>query len=658
MLFSMPGGSAACLARELGLSWHPPSVVDSTGKPPSGRNLLGNMAGQKMTTRPNLQTPEQARRVRLSLPTDFAPRELSAYIFAPEVLSRWMGPGTDLQPRLGSVAVIPAGGSGASPAPHLRGEVISVEWSHKGLELIVAAQDPDSGGLRLRITPRPGNRSYVRLDVGGPAGGEIRERLKAWQQILNDLAAMLQSLQRERERMRQAVILVHGIGEQRPGQTLRRFVDGLFPESGGPRYFKPDYASQLLELRTARVPGDPIARRPTTDVYELYWAHLIRDTTLSQVYSWTWRLLITPKDRLSNELQRLTRTIRWSLSILAVVSVCLALFTHGAVIVGVTAAISLLPAVAWGMLRIMRNRFILGFLGDAARYLEPLPSNIAIRQQIREAGGELLEALQRSDRYSRVILYGHSLGSVIAYDMLCHSWAHRSREHSDGVVMTSRALAAVENLLNPRTPTREEIPIEEIQDRQHDAFRESRRNGFNWRISDFVTAGSPLTHASALLALDKNTSFDDLVAQRVYATCPPQTEEVTGPRPGTLRKSFTFVHSYPDPSGHGSRSVLVPHHAGLFALTRWCNLYFPVQSLVTGDPVGGAVRDVLGHWVRDVRLVSPRGRFAFAHNWYTRKGREGAEMHIDKLRKALSLESSADLFDLDAARLRREERLA
>ena len=73
-------------------------------------------------------------------------------------------------------------------------------------------------------------------------------------------------------------------------------------------------------------------------------------------------------------------------------------------------ALSLLLA---GVLLIVQ--FVLvNYLGDAARYLSPLPGNIKLRQTIRKECIELLQTLHESRRYDRIIVVGHSLGSVIA----------------------------------------------------------------------------------------------------------------------------------------------------------------------------------------------------------------------------------------------------
>src|SRR5437764_393830 len=62
--------------------------------------------------------------------------------------------------------------------------------------------------------------------------------------------------------------------------------------------------------------------------------------------------------------------------------------------------------------------FLTHYAGDAARYLHVAPPNIQGRRQIREAGIDLLEKLHQSGEYDRIILVGHSLGSVIGFDIL------------------------------------------------------------------------------------------------------------------------------------------------------------------------------------------------------------------------------------------------
>jgi len=93
-----------------------------------------------------------------------------------------------------------------------------------------------------------------------------------------------------------AVVLLHGIGEQRPMATLRGFVRGVFDESGRS---KPDRLSELFEVRRL----DVRSGRSNMDCYELYWAHHMRSSTLAHVAKWLFRLFSSP----ATELERMAR---------------------------------------------------------------------------------------------------------------------------------------------------------------------------------------------------------------------------------------------------------------------------------------------------------------------------------------------------------------
>src|SRR4051812_28248313 len=98
---------------------------------------------------------------------------------------------------------------------------------------------------------------------------------------------------------KQAVLLIHGIGEQRPMDTLRGFVDTVWtsdtqihhPFVADPSAFwsKPDRISGSFELRCLTTPKNRGELR--TDFFEFYWAHLMQGTTWAQVTAWIQMLL-------------------------------------------------------------------------------------------------------------------------------------------------------------------------------------------------------------------------------------------------------------------------------------------------------------------------------------------------------------------------------
>src|SRR5436190_184729 len=87
--------------------------------------------------------------------------------------------------------------------------------------------------------------------------------------------------------LRQAVVVIHGIGEQRPMTTLRAFVSHVLPAAGAANtrvFVKPDSMSRSLELR--RIAAEGSRRRPATDFFEYYWAHHMEGTKLRHLWPW------------------------------------------------------------------------------------------------------------------------------------------------------------------------------------------------------------------------------------------------------------------------------------------------------------------------------------------------------------------------------------
>jgi hypothetical protein len=511
-------------------------------------------------------------------------------------------------------------------------------------ELVVALDNaPKKAYVIFRLSPRPDGTCRLRIQHSGLDNKDERHAsVKVWQGVLRRVGRIMVQAQRNQRRERQAVIVVHGIGEQRPGQLLREFVANIFDRDAGELHFvKPDHVSSLFEMRMATVPRSDAAR-PTTDVYELYWAHLIRDTTLTQVYRWMLWLVLSRDSKIPQTLIRLVWVIRVVLIVALIAFAWLMTKDVSGWIKGIGGgALLALPAIASFVLRALRDEFVVNYAGDAARYLEPRADNIARRQEIREAGAQLLDTLHDMGRYSRIIVYGHSLGSVIAYDILSHAWTKRSRSRDPVPTTSSRALRTLEDLLNPRPGQDSAVDIDQVQAMQNAAWLEYRRNGFLWRVSDFVTAGSPLAHAQWLLNLDATTEFGDLVRERSFPTCPPQTERIPSPAPGIVRQVFTFTHAYENEEHpRRKRSVQVPHHGGLFALTRWTNLYFPYNGLIDGDPVAGSLAPCFGQWVKDVKLRETKG---FAHCRYTNRSLEPEA--VSQVRAALNLPLRRPLAD-------------
>ena len=388
-------------------------------------------------------------------------------------------------------------------------------------------------------------------------------------------------------------------------ETLRGFVDTIVSETnGGSRKFwnKPDRLSDSFELRKLTSPGDGI-NWPTTDYYEYYWAANMRDTTVKDVLAWLIDLIRMPGKEMP---ARIKWVWWWSRALVAL-----------AVVVGVVGGIAAsrgrfveLTRYSWvlsGFLLLgtaALNAVFIGFIGDAARYLSPKAGNIAQRQAIRRDGVALIRRLHKSGKYGRIIVVGHSLGSVIAYDILRFVWDEFRRESPTSEWAERTAiLEKMQALIHPGV---EADPADaegyahaqrkyaaKYQEFQREMWRAERLSGGPWLVTDLVTCGSPLAHASVLLA----NSRDDLVRrqlERELPTCPPTTEGD--------EDSFTYSRKTVDAQGRPADEVRVLHASAPFACMCWTNLYFEE------DFIGGPVAPVFGTGVRDV-LIRPDHKY-------------------------------------------------
>lgn len=544
---------------------------------------------------------------------------------------RWLGRGTYLSPRTNSrVHLAHEAGHWAS------GSVIGVE---SGTSVRIEYRI-DGFVLRVQLTVSPIDDRSCNVRAVHEFPEDLEPRVAAdarqfWAVALDRLKSLANRITARRKAPRQAVIVIHGIGEQEPGETLQRFVEGVFGEETdtGPRFVKPDAMSGSFELRRVNVKATPDNSRPTTDVYELYWAHLVNDTTTSQVAAWATHLL------LRRHAPRHLRIVQAFVGLLVLGGIAWgtallvgALPTWARAAGGISVLVTVL-GISW---KLVGRGAVISSLGDAARYLAPRPANIAHRQAIREAGVGLLRTLHASGQFDRIVVVGHSLGSVIAYDILRYYWIEVHQDH-----------ARLPNVANGPVQTAESTLAKQLRGEtidapkaQHDTWEALRDNGVPWLVTDLVTLGSPLSMADFLMARSK-ADFSRAREERLLPTCPPVTEDT---EVGELvHKRMSSEASYIERLAGAPTTMTQFHHAALFAATRWTNLHFRTR-LLRGDPIGGPVGPLFGSWVHDVPLRAPRRR-AFLHTryWTRGSGEANPEAHIKKLHDAIGLDSGRRL---------------
>ncbi|QJP13589.1 hypothetical protein G3545_07915 [Starkeya sp. ORNL1] len=430
-----------------------------------------------------------------------------------------------------------------------------------------------------------------------------------------------------RDGKRTAVVLIHGMGEQWPMETLRGFADAawtkdpeLIPEGQTQIYSTPDRITGSFELRRITTRYWSGEKRRRVDFFEFYWAHMMQGNTLGAVIGWLKRLLVRSPSRVPARLKA-----GWIVGL--ILSLIIGVFV-------LITALKLWDLVGWpsfilsaivAAASLLATVWIVPVLGDAARYLSPAPGNVAARQAIREAGIDLITKLHTSGQYDRIILAGHSLGSVIGYDILNHAWG---RLHSEDLLAGhgkhSRAMQLL-TLLEEITPTLNKDAPDGLSD-----YRELQRAYFAelskmknkageplWLVSDFVTMGCPLSKADVLLGKDE-ADLEARKALREAPTVPPFLERKKPPR-----------FSYPPDA-----DTRTPHHGAVFAPTVWTNIYYPSALGLFGDFISGPVASLLGAGVRDIRVPMGTPRFRHLSYW---TAPEKAGPAIRALRRALNL---------------------
>ncbi len=261
------------------------------------------------------------------------------------------------------------------------------------------------------------------------------------------------------------------------------------------------------------------------------------------------------------------------------------------------------------------------YFGDVARYVRTEPDFVAARAAVRERGLKLLDSVHGAKKrdangmesddpeYDRVIIVAHSLGSIIALDLLRLYFASKGPGQGKGVtVAESKALLAVDSLYQwaaagGKVPEPPEMPSA-FHDRQRQAAATLGTGSARWRITDFITLGSPLAHAEFLVARDR-PRFEKMKAERMIPTCPPLQEK------GIRGTSFLYTRP--------GEKVPRPHHAALFASVRFTAIYDPAQLHLVGDFIGGPVRPNFGCGVAEFPVaIRKPGLFGrvFTHTAY------------------------------------------
>jgi hypothetical protein len=290
--------------------------------------------------------------------------------------------------------------------------------------------------------------------------------------------------------------------------------------------------------------------------------------------------------------------------------------------------------------------FLQPYLGDAARYFRNSPANVAVRRAIRKEAVDTLDKLHRSRDYDRIVVVAHSLGTAVAYDMLRAYYSricsqipvNKSKLNPEFDAIDGGTLDCASLRVQARELIRKLVHESKIladPARQKPCKSAKSDEVDVWLVTDFVTLGSPLTHARYLMINDDNADrldedFSNHVRERELLLCPPYKLDID---PDGL---ISFKISNED----GTESLRL-HHGGMFGLTRWTNLYFKVTNIFWGDAIGGQVAPVFGGCVNDVQVWTDKahtdGVFTHTSYWKTECADGRDAPHIKALRDAIDL---------------------
>lgn len=457
-----------------------------------------------------------------------------------------------------------------------------------------------------------------------------------------------------------AVVVIHGMGEQRPMETLREFAETLWERdpslftglskpvdhANSEIWSKPDRVSGSAELRritTARA-RDPSAATGTrgirADFFELHWADLTADSTWDDFLLWFRRLLMrNPFGCEVPERVMLVWCLLWIITLAIILSglaTAVVAFTppKGTPIAdfmgwaGWAWLTALLGSMGAGVKGLLTSYF-----GDVARYVSASPRNIKVRQAARDRGLKLIRELHATEEYRRIVIVGHSLGSILAHDLVALAWAEQSNLIQVGPTdAMCKAIADCEAAGIALLATRSAPPIPAPSVGRHDtgckcnvsgheatpayiqalaSYRLAQRILFEllskvgvgktgeekpaWLISDLVTLGSPLTHSSFLVA-HNGCELQSMTRAREILRSPPVYEA----KAGSTTPVFTFPVKGTD--------KLRMHHATALAPVRWTNLHDVTDPFLflQGDMISGPLSMDYGPGVADIHVRPKR----------------------------------------------------
>lgn len=445
--------------------------------------------------------------------------------------------------------------------------------------------------------------------------------------------------------IRQAVVVIHGMGEQRPLSTVLGFIDNALepaPDVGRTYYSRPESVTGSYESRRFLAPprtvagpdGSEVEVNAQTEFFEYHWSHLMQGNKLADLAVTVRQILFLPIARVPYGLVW-AWLVAWLLVLGAVWAFVWgpwsAVLSDGdgdllTRLIGTVLSGGALAAVVAFVVGKVLPAWLTNSFVDVTRYLDTSPRSYAARKEIRQGLVELLQRLHdakrgRSQTYDRIIVVGHSLGSYIAFDAISYLWAQHNGKHSGkkapavfhGLLEVEQSASGLppQPRFEPYVPSAEEDAARaRFRTAQREAWLGLREQGNPWRITDLVTAGSPMYFADRLIGGKGKLAFPERIRRGEQPTCPPQDDVSLRERDTEKTRHFSWAHPWT------KRRIL--HEGAPFAVVRWTNLYYPARLRFFGDWFGGPLAPMYGAGIEDVIVTGNGPRGVGARLWRNR----------------------------------------
>ena len=234
-----------------------------------------------------------------------------------------------------------------------------------------------------------------------------------------------------------AILVIHGIGEQEPFETMDAFVKPFadlylerirekYPNASIRKKHSLAFISDWIESYVSLIPS--VSNNVQIDIYEYYWAHMTQHKiTTSEVIEWLFNIAEGAKDFYARQKNMKNRekndTLFTKDGEFKILEYLIKVLSFGnflkRTVLLIPVKFKIIDAIARLIARNMKGPIVDKF-GDVTLYTttDKKSKYFGVRKRMLNGAVQKTKLLIENPEYADVLLIGHSLGSVIAYDTL------------------------------------------------------------------------------------------------------------------------------------------------------------------------------------------------------------------------------------------------